>query len=43
VLTELGLPRGAMLPIERVWLKKLVSEPTLGKKLTAAVKAARGV
>jgi len=40
-LADLGLPRGATMRIERVWLRKVRSEPALAKAVTQAVKAAR--
>ena len=41
VLAELGLPRGAMLRIERVWLGKVLRDPELGTRVRRAVQAAR--
>jgi hypothetical protein len=40
-LAEMTLPREAVVRNERVWLKKVVGDPALGKRVKAAVKAAR--
>lgn len=37
-LAELGLPRGAMLRVQRVWMKKMSA---LGRQVREAVEAAR--
>jgi hypothetical protein len=37
VLAELGLPRGALLRIQRVWLKKMAAEAGFNKSVRAAV------
>jgi hypothetical protein len=41
VLRELGLPRGAMVRIERVWLRKVAADAGLSATVRRAVKAAR--
>jgi len=40
-LRELGLPTGAMVRIERVFLRRLVDRPTLGDRVRKAVEAQR--
>ncbi len=41
VLGALGLPRGALLRIQRVWLGRVAADAELGKSLRAATDAAR--
>jgi hypothetical protein len=41
VLAELGLPREAVMRIERVWLAKTMRDPALGKSVRQAVREAR--
>lgn len=41
VLTELSLPRGALVRIERVWVTKLADDPELAAKARRAIEAAR--
>jgi hypothetical protein len=40
-LASLGLPRGALLRIQRVWLRKMVERRELGKQVRDAIEAAR--
>ena len=42
VLRELSLPTGAMVRIERVFLRRIVDRPALGERVRKAVEAARG-
>lgn len=41
VLSELSLPRGALVRIERVWVTKLADDPELAAKARKAIEAAR--
>jgi hypothetical protein len=41
VLEELQLPRGAVMRIERVWVKRFAKEPELAAKVEAAMEAER--
>ncbi|HVY46243.1 MAG TPA: hypothetical protein VHB21_10210, partial [Minicystis sp.] len=40
-MRELGLPAAALIRLERVWLRKVVDDPKLGKAVSRALKAAR--
>jgi len=40
-LAKMGLPRGSMLRIERVWLQKIAADEGLGAAVPLAVRAAR--
>jgi hypothetical protein len=40
-LGALGLPRGALLRVQRVWLERITADAELGKGVRAAVEAAR--
>jgi hypothetical protein len=41
VLVELGLPKGALMRIERVWTQKVVKDAALGERVRDAVENAR--
>jgi hypothetical protein len=41
VLEEMGLPRGAVMRIERVWLQRLVKDPGLMERVGEAMEAER--
>ncbi|EYF01318.1 DUF2169 family type VI secretion system accessory protein [Chondromyces apiculatus] len=41
VLTELALPRGSIMKIERVWLQRMAEEPALAEHVRVAIDAAR--
>jgi hypothetical protein len=43
VLAELGLPRGAMIRIERVWAERISTGADLGRRMREAMQAAREV
>jgi hypothetical protein len=41
VLADLGLPRTALMRIERVWTKRLAEDGALAQRVSAAVEIAR--
>ena len=41
VLSELRLPRGAVMRIERVWMVRLAESPGLGEKVEEAIEVER--
>jgi hypothetical protein len=41
VLAELGLPRGALLRLQRVWMQKTIGSATLGRRVRELIEHAR--